>query len=68
MLEFCGRKFICDECPICKGIEHRLNPSFLSVVIVAMLLKRLRHRTNGVGRKSLEERIDARHGNGKRKS
>lgn len=25
MLEFCGRKFICDECPICKGIEHRLN-------------------------------------------
>lgn len=25
MLEFCGRKFICDECHICEGIEHRLN-------------------------------------------
>lgn len=22
MLEFCGRKFTCDECPICEGIEH----------------------------------------------
>ena len=25
MLEFCGRKFTCDECPICEGIEHRLG-------------------------------------------
>lgn len=25
MLEFCGRKFTCDECPICEGIEHRLR-------------------------------------------
>lgn len=22
MLEFYGRKFTCDECPICEGIEH----------------------------------------------
>ena len=25
MLEFYGRKFTCDECPICEGIEHRLR-------------------------------------------
>lgn len=25
MLEFCGRRFTCDECPICEGIEHRLR-------------------------------------------
>lgn len=25
MLEFCGRKFTCDECPICEGVEHRLR-------------------------------------------
>ena len=25
MLEFYGRKFTCDECPICEGIEHRLK-------------------------------------------
>lgn len=25
MLEFCGRKLTCDECPICEGIEHRLR-------------------------------------------
>lgn len=24
MLEFYGRKFTCDECPICEGIEHCL--------------------------------------------
>ena len=23
MLEFYGRKFTCDECPICEGIEHK---------------------------------------------
>lgn len=25
MLEFYGRKFTCDECPICEGIEHRVR-------------------------------------------
>lgn len=25
MLEFYGRKFTCDECPICEGIEHRVS-------------------------------------------
>lgn len=25
MLEFYGRNFTCDECPICEGIEHRVR-------------------------------------------
>lgn len=25
MFEFCGKKFVCDECPMCGGIESMLN-------------------------------------------
>lgn len=28
MLEFYGRKFTCDECPICEGIEHKMLSLF----------------------------------------
>ena len=35
MLEFCGRKFTCDECPICEGVEHKLKRPLLFSTIKA---------------------------------
>ncbi len=89
MLEFYGRKFTCDECPICEGIEHRVRVArgvatnrslntavaiksrlnFLSVVIVAMLLRRTSRMANCVNREKPGEHIGARCANRrKRKS
>lgn len=25
MIKVCGKNFTCDECPICEGMEHRLE-------------------------------------------
>lgn len=88
MLEFYGRKFTCDECPICEGIEHRVRVAreggyepqleycgcdkvqteFLSVVIVAMLLRRTSRRANCVNREKPGEHIGARCANRRKKS
>lgn len=77
MLEFYGRKFTCDECPICEGIEHRVRVAreggyepqhFLSVVIVAMLLRRTSRMANCVNREKPGEHIGARCANRRKKS
>lgn len=88
MLESYGRKFTCDECPICEGIEHRVRVAreggyepqleycvaiksrlnFLSVVIVAMLLRRTSRRANCVNREKPGEHIGARCANRRKKS
>ena len=73
MLEFCGRKFICDECHICEGIEHKLNAASVGgykpqLEYCGCDKVQTEVFIGGYCSESLGERIDVRHGNGKRKS